>query len=65
MEYSVPGKKILSIPHLSIEKGTTYGIMGPNGAGKSTLLKFLSLLDSPTKGIYTSMVKKFLLRKYR
>ena len=50
MEYSVPGKKILSIPHLSIDKGATYGIMGPNGAGKSTLLKVLSLLDSPTKG---------------
>lgn len=50
MEYRVPGKKILSIPHLSIDKGSTYGIMGPNGAGKSTLLKVLSLLDSPTKG---------------
>jgi tungstate transport system ATP-binding protein len=50
MEYSVPEKKILSIPHLSIDKGATYGIMGPNGAGKSTLLKVLSLLDSPTKG---------------
>jgi tungstate transport system ATP-binding protein len=50
MEYSVPGKKILSIPHLAIHKGDTYGIMGPNGAGKSTLLKVLSLLDAPTKG---------------
>jgi tungstate transport system ATP-binding protein len=50
IEYSVPDKKILSIPYLSIDKGETYGIMGPNGAGKSTLLKVLSLLDSPTKG---------------
>ncbi|WP_428911104.1 ATP-binding cassette domain-containing protein [Niallia sp. Krafla_26] len=50
IEYSVPGKKILSIPHLSIDKGATYGIMGPNGAGKSTLLKMLSLLEPPTKG---------------
>ena len=50
MEYSVPGKRILSIPHLTIEKGVTYGIMGPNGAGKSTLLKIISLLDSPTNG---------------
>jgi tungstate transport system ATP-binding protein len=50
LEYSVPERKILSIPHLLIEKGNTYGIMGPNGAGKSTLLKLLSLLDSPTKG---------------
>ncbi|WP_338471893.1 ABC transporter ATP-binding protein [Niallia sp. XMNu-256] len=55
IEYSVPGRKILSIPELTIEKGVTYGIMGPNGAGKSTLLKVLSLLDSPSKGnIYFS-----------
>lgn len=50
LEYSVPDKKILSIPYLCIEKGVTYGIMGPNGAGKSTLLKILALLDAPTKG---------------
>lgn len=50
IQYSVSGRKILSIPHLLIGKGNTYGIMGPNGAGKSTLLKLLSLLDSPTKG---------------
>ncbi len=50
MEYHVPGKKILTIPHLTIEKGITYGIMGPNGAGKSTLLKILALLDAPSKG---------------
>jgi tungstate transport system ATP-binding protein len=50
LEYSVRERKILSVPHLLIEKGNTYGIMGPNGAGKSTLLKLLSLLDSPTKG---------------
>jgi tungstate transport system ATP-binding protein len=50
IEYSTLGRNILSIPHLLIGKGNTYGIMGPNGAGKSTLLKLLSLLDSPTKG---------------
>lgn len=50
VEYQVPNRKILTIPELVIEKGTTYGIMGPNGAGKSTLLKILSLLDSPSKG---------------
>lgn len=50
IQYSVSGRKILSIPHLLIGKGNTYGIMGPNGAGKSTLLKLLALLDSPTKG---------------
>ncbi|MCQ6275634.1 ABC transporter ATP-binding protein [Bacillus sp. V3B] len=50
IEYSVAERKILSLHHLLIEKGNTYGIMGPNGAGKSTLLKLLSLLDAPTKG---------------
>lgn len=50
LEFQVPGRNILSIPELVIEKGHVYGIMGPNGAGKSTLLKLLSLLEAPTNG---------------
>jgi len=50
LEFEVPGRKILSIPEIALEKGQVYGIMGPNGAGKSTLLKVLSFLDSPTDG---------------
>ncbi|WP_071393637.1 ABC transporter ATP-binding protein [Bacillus tuaregi] len=53
LEFQVPGRSILSISELVLEKGHVYGIMGPNGAGKSTLLKFLSLLDAPTSGTIT------------
>jgi len=44
------GKKVLDIPHLTIKKGSIYGVMGPNGSGKTTLLSILSLLLSPTSG---------------
>ena len=35
---------------LSVEKGTTLGIIGRNGAGKSTLLKLLMGITDPTEG---------------
>ncbi|MET0067258.1 MAG: ABC transporter ATP-binding protein [Candidatus Thiodiazotropha sp.] len=35
---------------LSIEKGTTFGVVGDNGAGKSTLLKLLAGTLSPSTG---------------
>ena len=35
----------LDIPHLSIERGSTVGLVGRNGSGKSTLLKVLSFLQ--------------------
>ncbi|CAM3785405.1 ABC transporter ATP-binding protein [Mesobacillus zeae] len=46
-------KTILSVPHFSLSKGSTCGIMGPNGAGKSTLLKTLSFLERPSSGTIT------------
>lgn len=36
--------------NLSVEKGTTYGVIGPNGSGKSTLLKLIAGVTEPTQG---------------
>lgn len=36
--------------HLSVKKGSSFGIIGANGAGKSTLLKLLSGITHPTEG---------------
>jgi len=38
---------------LTLEQGTTLGIIGKNGAGKSTLLKILSRITLPTRGEIT------------
>lgn len=35
---------------LTIEAGTTVGLLGPNGSGKSTLLKLIGGIVSPTTG---------------
>ncbi|WP_372594279.1 ABC transporter ATP-binding protein [Actinotalea sp.] len=35
---------------LTIESGTTVGLIGPNGSGKSTLLKMISGILQPTSG---------------
>jgi tungstate transport system ATP-binding protein len=41
---------VLNIPHLSVPKGATLGVVGPSGAGKSTLLRLLQGLERPTEG---------------
>jgi tungstate transport system ATP-binding protein len=43
-------RTVLSIPHLSVHRGETLGIIGPSGAGKSTLLRLLQGLERPTEG---------------
>ena len=43
-------REVLSISHLSFEKGKIYALVGPNGAGKTTLMLILSLLLRPTSG---------------
>jgi len=41
------GRRILSIPQLSLPKGKTVALIGPNGSGKTTLLKLLhGLIDA-------------------
>ena len=44
-------RTVLSIPHLSVHRGETLGIIGPSGAGKSTLLRLLQGLERPAEGI--------------
>jgi len=43
-------KQVLQDISLSIEKGTTVGLIGQNGSGKSTLLKLISGIIYPDKG---------------
>jgi ABC-2 type transport system ATP-binding protein len=37
--------------NLSVESGTTIGLIGPNGSGKSTLLKTIGGIIQPTRGV--------------
>ncbi|HSJ21022.1 MAG TPA: ABC transporter ATP-binding protein [Nocardioidaceae bacterium] len=37
--------------NLSVESGTTVGLVGPNGSGKSTLLKTIGGIIRPTRGV--------------
>lgn len=39
---------------LSVEEGTTYGLVGHNGSGKSTLLKCIARIYRPDRGRITS-----------
>lgn len=43
-------KQIIKQCHLTINKGSIYGLIGPNGSGKSTLLKMLSGIWKPSNG---------------
>ena len=40
----------LEIPHLTISKSSSLGIVGPNGSGKSTLLRLLAFLQKADSG---------------
>lgn len=42
---------LLDIGELTIEKGSSLGLVGPNGCGKSTLLKILAFLMEPDEGV--------------
>lgn len=48
--HAFDGKRVLDVPHLSIEQGKIHGLVGPNGSGKTTLLSILGLLLQPTTG---------------
>lgn len=48
MYYGV--KEVLSIDHLCLEQGKTYGLVGHNGAGKTTLFKCLTNIIATYSG---------------
>ncbi|MFC5047717.1 ABC transporter ATP-binding protein [Aquimarina hainanensis] len=45
---------VLSIEELTIEKGSSFGLVGNNGAGKTTLFSTLLDLIKPTSGFITN-----------
>lgn len=47
------GLEVLSIDHLSLKKGHSYGIIGPNGAGKTTLFKCMTNIITDYEGEVT------------
>lgn len=47
---SFDGRKILRNVSLSVEQGTTVGLVGPNGSGKSVLFKLICGFETPDEG---------------
>ena len=45
--------KALDQLHMTVPKGTVYGLVGPNGAGKSTLIRLLTGVYTPDEGQLT------------
>jgi zinc transport system ATP-binding protein len=52
LDFSYPGASTMTLQHvdLTIDSGSTLGVIGPNGGGKTTLLKLLLGLLDPTRG---------------
>lgn len=51
IEVSVNGRRLLSVPGLTVQESELLAVIGPNGAGKSTLLRVIGLLEPPTRGV--------------
>lgn len=47
---SFGGREILRNVSLSVEQGTTVGLVGPNGSGKSVLFKLICGFETPDEG---------------
>lgn len=42
---------VISVDHMTLERGTATALVGPNGSGKSTLLRILAFVEPPTEGV--------------
>ncbi len=55
LDFAYPGASALVLKQVSltIESGTSVGLIGPNGGGKTTLIRLLLGLTKPTRGTIT------------
>lgn len=53
LQFSYDGKKLLSFPDISCEKGEQWLLLGQSGCGKTTLLHLLGALMPPKRGTVT------------
>lgn len=49
---SLGGRRVLTGLDLTLEPGSTLGVVGPNGSGKTTLVRTLATLCSLSEGVY-------------
>ena len=56
--YNVGGEEVRALDgvDLTINSNEYLAIMGPSGSGKSTMMNMIGCLDTPSSGIYLSLI---------